>query len=130
MQSFGGPLPPNTIAVVVRGTCARVAKAIFGQKAGAAAVVMVDNSRNLPPIEGKITSNPDTGEQFEVTIPFLGVRGLATDAASDGRKLRDANGQQATVTPASIANPHIRGLARFSTGGPRGGDSGQKPNGS
>ena len=63
VESFGGPLPPNTIAVVIRGTCARVAKAIFGQKAGAAAVVMVDNSRNLPPIEGKITSNPDTARR-------------------------------------------------------------------
>ena len=128
VESFGGPLPPNTIAVVVRGTCARVAKAIFGQKAGAAAVVMVDNTRNLPPIEGPIRSNPDTGEQFEVTIPFLGVRGLATDAASDGRKLRDANGQQATVTPASIANPNFKGFASFSSGGPRTGDSGLKPN--
>ena len=35
---------PNTIAVVNRGTCARVAKAIFGQQAGAAAVVMVNNA--------------------------------------------------------------------------------------
>ena len=43
VQSFGGPLPPNTIAVVNRGMCARVAKAIFGQQAGAEAVVMVNN---------------------------------------------------------------------------------------
>ena len=44
VAAFGGPLPPNTIAVVNRGTCARVAKAIYGQKAGAAAVVMVNNA--------------------------------------------------------------------------------------
>ena len=126
-QSFG-TLEPNTIAVVVRGTCARVAKAIFGQKAGAAAVVMVDNTTNLPPIEGPITSNPDTGEEYTVTIPFLGVRGLATTPTSDGAKLRAASGQQATVTPASIANPNFRGFASFSSGGPRTGDSGLKPN--
>jgi len=35
VAAFGGPLPPNTIAVVNRGTCARVAKAIYGQQAGA-----------------------------------------------------------------------------------------------
>ncbi len=128
VESFGGPLPPNTIAVVVRGTCARVAKAIFGQKAGAAAVVMVDNTTNLPPVEGPITSNPDTGEQFTVTIPFLGVRGLASNPASDGGRLRAANGQSATVTPSSIANPNFKGFAGFSSGGPRTGDSGLKPN--
>ena len=32
------------------------------------------------------------------------------------------------VTPASIANPNFTGFASFSSGGPRGGDSGLKPN--
>ena len=127
VQSFG-TLAPNTIAVVNRGTCARVAKAIFGQQAGAAAVVMVNNATGLPPVEGPITSNPDTGEPFVVTIPFLGVRGLPTTPTSDGGRLRAANGQSATVTPASIANPNFTGFASFSSGGPRGGDSGLKPN--
>src|SRR4029079_12379090 len=33
----------------------------------------------------------------------------------------------ATVTPSSIANPNFRGFASFSSGGPRTGDSGLKP---
>ena len=127
VQSFG-TVAPNTIVVVNRGTCARVAKAIFGQQAGAAAVVMVDNTTGLPPVEGPITSNPDTGEPFVVKIPFLGVRGLPTTPTSDGGRLRAANGQSATVTPASIPNPNFKGFASFSSGGPRGGDSGLKPN--
>jgi subtilisin family serine protease len=32
------------------------------------------------------------------------------------------------VTPASIANPNFKGFASFSSGGPRTGDSGLKPN--
>ena len=65
VASFGGPLPPHTIAVVNRGTCARVAKAIFGQQAGAEAVVMVNNDTGLPPVEGPITSNPDDGDAVQ-----------------------------------------------------------------
>jgi minor extracellular serine protease Vpr len=123
-----GTVPGNTLVVVNRGVCARVAKAIFGQKAGAAAVAMVNNAATYPPVEGKITSNPDTGEAFTVTIPFLGLRGPATDATSDGAKLRAANGQTATLTPGPIANPNFTGYADFSSGGPRTGDSGLKPN--
>ena len=123
-----GTLPANAMAVVVRGTCARVAKAIFGQKAGAKAVVMVDTSTGFPPVEGPITSNPDTGEEFVVTIPFLGVRGLLSNPTSDGSRLRAANGQTATVAPAALANPNFLGFASFSSGGPRTGDSGLKPN--
>ena len=93
MQSFGGTLRAGKIAVVNRGTCARVAKAIFGQQAGAAAVVMVNNATGLPPFEGPITSNPDTGEPFTVTIPFLGVRGLPATPTSDGGRLRAAQRQ-------------------------------------
>jgi minor extracellular serine protease Vpr len=125
--SFGGPLPANTIAVVNRGTCARVAKAIFGQQAGAAAVVMVNNATTLPPVEGPITSNPDDGTPFTVTIPFLGVRGLPTTATSDGGKLRAANGLGATVAPTAIPNTNFKGFADFSSGGPRTGDSFLKP---
>ena len=70
------PLPPNTIAVVNRGVCARVAKAIFGQQAGAAAVVMVNTDGTLPPFEGKITSNPDDGAPYTVTIHSWAWPGL------------------------------------------------------
>ncbi|HSU63266.1 MAG TPA: S8 family serine peptidase, partial [Burkholderiales bacterium] len=130
VAAFGGPnsLPANTIAVVNRGTCARVAKAIFGQQAGAAAVVMVNNATSFPPFEGPITSNPDDGTPFNVTIPFLGVRGLFTTASSDGGKLfAVADGAATTVAAASIANPNFTGFASFSSGGPRTGDSGLKP---
>lgn len=121
------PLPANTLAVVVRGVCARVAKAIFGQQAGAAAVAMVNNSTGLPPYEGAIFSNPDTGIPYTVTIPLFGVRGLATTATSDGAKLRAANGGSATVVNATIPNPGFSGVASFSSGGVRIGDSNLKP---
>jgi subtilisin family serine protease len=123
-----GSLPPNTLAVANRGVCARVAKAIFGQQAGAAVVVMVNNANSLPPFEGKITSNPDDGTPFEVTIPFLGVRGGAPiPPASDGGKLRARDGMGASVTPVNIPNPNFAGFGDFSSGGPRTGDSALKP---
>jgi minor extracellular serine protease Vpr len=114
--------------VVARGTCARVAKAIFGQQAGALGVIMVNNSAGFPPFEGKITSNPDTGEQFTVTIPFLGVPGGANPSTSpNGAALRAADGGSLTLDPLSIANPTFRALADFSSFGPRTGDSWLKP---
>src|SRR5438309_35762 len=132
VDAFGGlnSLPSGTIVVVNRGTCARVAKAIFGQKAGAAAVVMVNNATSFPPFEGPITSNPDTGEAFNVTIPFLGVRGSAAplNPASDGGKLRAvADGTATSVAAAPLTNPNFTGFASFTSGGPRTGDSGLKP---
>jgi minor extracellular serine protease Vpr len=128
VAAFGAPLPAGTIAVVNRGTCARVAKAIFGQQAGAAAVIMVNNDPNFPPLEGPITSNPDDGVPFTVTIPFIGVRGPATVATSDGAKLRAVpDGTATSMTPTSLANPGFKAFASFSSGGPRTGDSGLKP---
>src|SRR5437762_2585808 len=129
VDAFGGPnsLPSGTIVVVNRGTCARVAKAIYGQNAGAAAVVMVNNATSFPPFEGPITSNPDTGEAFIVTIPFLGVKGPAS-GTTDGAKLRAVADNTATsVVAAQLANPNFTGFASFTSGGPRGGDSGLKP---
>ena len=107
------------LAVVSRGTCARVAKAVFGQQAGAAAVVMVNSTDDLPPYEGQITSNPDTGEEYLVTIPFLGVR------SSDGAAL--TAGGTATIEAATITNPGFRGYASFTSSGPRSGDSAISP---
>src|SRR6266705_237874 len=130
VADFGGPLPPNTIAVVNRGVCARVAKAIFGQQAGAAVVVMVNNASGFPPFEGPITGNPDDGVPFNVTIPFLGVKGPANPATgtTDGKTLRAAAaGSATTVAAASITNPNFTGFASFTSGGPRIGDSGLKP---
>src|SRR5439155_24645792 len=120
--AFGGPnsLPSGTIVVVNRGTCARVAKAIYGQHAGAAAVVMVNNATSFPPFEGPITSNPDTGEAFNVTSAFLGVRGSAAplNPASDGGKLRAvADGTATSVAAAPLTNPNFTGFASFTSGG-------------
>jgi minor extracellular serine protease Vpr len=113
------------VIVVERGSCARVAKAIYGQEAGAAAVVMVNTASGYPPYEGKITSNPDTGESITVTIPFLGVEGAdntlpsATDA---GVALDNANGGTVDLENTSdIANPNYEGLASFSSFGPSAG---------
>jgi len=128
VADFGGPLPPGTIAVVNRGTCARVAKAIFGQQACAAAVVMVNNATGLPPYEGSITSNPDDGVPYTVTIPFLGVAGPASVATSDGAVLRaQANGSSVSTASALIANPSFTRFASFSSAGPRTLDSALKP---
>ncbi|MGE5097657.1 MAG: S8 family serine peptidase [Betaproteobacteria bacterium] len=121
VADFGGPLPPNTMVVVQRGVCARVAKAIFGQQAGAAAVLMVNNATGFPPFEGPITSNPDDGVPFTVTIPFLGASSTANPTLSA------ANGAVVTVTPATIANPTFKAFASFTSGGPRNGDSALKP---
>lgn len=109
------------MAVSTRGTCARVAKAIFAQQAGAAAAVMVNNSDDYPPFEGPITSNPDTGDPYVVTIPFLGVQ------ASSGPALAGAVGQNASVAAANLANPAFRHYASFSSNGPRSGDSALGP---
>lgn len=122
------PEDPPTLAVSVRGTCARVARAVFGQQAGADAVAMINSDAGYPPFEGPITGNPDTGESFEVTIPFLGVRGVLGPAATaDGDNLVAADGGTATTTMTTIANPGFRGFATFSSNGPTNGDSFLKP---
>jgi len=63
VAAFGGPLPPNTIAVVNRGVCARVAKAIFGQQAGAAVVVIA-------------TSIPIVGGWVKLAVVLFGLGAL------------------------------------------------------
>lgn len=103
------------LVVTVRGVCARVDRAIFAQAAGAAGVVMINNASDYPPFEGAING------PTPVTIPFLGVRGLPS---GDGGAVVRANGAMATLAAASPLPPAIAG---FSSGGPRSGDSGQKP---
>ncbi|MCT9818946.1 S8 family serine peptidase [Microbacterium sp. W1N] len=109
----------NQLAVVERGTCARAAKPIFGQQAGAAAVLMVNNADALPPYEGRITSNPDTGERYTVDIPFFGVR------STDGAVF--TTGATASFEAAQIGNPGFRSYASFTSSGPRSGDSAISP---
>jgi len=112
------------IVVTQRGTCARVARAVFGQQAGAAAVVMINNAATLPPFEGEITGNPDTGEQYLVTIPFFGVKGTVANAASDGSALVLRDGLNITLTEST---PIIPPLAAFTSTGPRTPDAKLKP---
>ena len=127
--TFNGVAAGNEqIAVAKRGSCARVAKAIFAQKAGAAVAVMTNNAAGLPPFEGPITANPDTGEPYIVTIPFAGVAGSQTSATSDsGRLQASPPGTTAALSVQNFANPGFMGFASFSSGGPRTGDSGLKP---
>ena len=126
VAAFQKAAAAGKLAVSVRGTCARAARAIYGQQAGAAAVAMINTDAGYPPFEGPITSNPDTGEAFTVTIPFLGVRGvLGAAATDDGDRLILAT--NATLTNTPIANPGWKGFASFSSGGPRNGDSWLKP---
>jgi minor extracellular serine protease Vpr len=115
------------IVVSQRGTCARVARAVFAQKAGAVAAIMINNTAAFPPFEGKITGNPDTGEQFNVTIPFLGVKGVLGPAATqDGDDLILATSAVST-TATTVPNTTYQQLTSFSSGGPRNVDSAQKP---
>jgi minor extracellular serine protease Vpr len=112
-------LPANTVIVVARGTCARVAKAIYGQQAGAAGVIMVNNNSGYPPFEGKITSNPDTGDSYTVTIPFLGVPGGSNPSASAaGQQLIASDGGTVNLQHDTLANPNYLYLASFSSYGP------------
>lgn len=116
------------LAVVIRGTCGRVSKAIYGQEAGAAAVAMINTDPGFPPFEGPITSNPDTGESVIVTIPFLGIRGLlGPEETEDPDTLVAQDGNSVTLTDQAITNPGFGTLATFSSGGPRSGDSWAKP---
>ena len=116
------------LVVVVRGVCARVHKAILGQKAGAAAVAMIDTTAGFPPFEGQVTSDPDTGERFTLTIPFFGIRGvLGPSPTDDPDKLVAADGGRSSFTAAAVTNPGYQRAASFTSGGPRNPDSGLKP---
>ena len=111
------------VVVTMRGVCARVARAVFGDEAGAAAVVMINSSSAFPPFEGPIRSNPDTGEQHSVTIPFLGVRNVKSDVNA----LLSADGGAVLLADSAVANTSYQTAASFSSGGPRSPDSAPKP---
>ena len=115
-----GAIAPGTIAVVKRGICARVAKAIFGQQAGAAAVLMINNATAAAPFEGPIYFNPDDGVPYNVTIPMLGVPSTQGAAFVTGQTV-------GVTTGPNIANSTFKTFATFSSGGPRSGDSFLKP---
>jgi minor extracellular serine protease Vpr len=109
------------LVIVARGVCARVARAVYGQQAGAAAVLMINNAAVLPPFEGQITSNPDTGEEYTVTIPFIGI------SSTNGNAIIALDGQPITLGATTITNPGFDRFATFSSLGPRWSDAHLKP---
>jgi minor extracellular serine protease Vpr len=108
---YARPDVPGALVVTLRGTCDRVARAQLGQAAGAAAVAMINTSPGYPPIEGTIAG---------VTIPFFGV--LPDDAAALTAS------PSAVVTSTTVENATYQMPTDFTSGGPRFGDSGLKPN--
>ncbi|MFJ2029029.1 S8 family serine peptidase [Streptosporangium sp. NPDC087985] len=109
------------LVITLRGTCARVKRAILGQKAGAAAVAMINTDAAYPSLEGMITSDPDTGEAYTVTIPFLGIKSTDRAAATA------LDGKSTTLSALTVPNPAYAQLASFSSGGPGNGTSSVKP---
>ncbi len=101
------------IVLSTRGVCARTDRAVYGQQAGAKAVIMINNSPGLPPYEGPIPS---------VTIPFLGA------APADAPALSAAVGSTVTISSGTpVPNPNYTRAADFTSSGPRSGDSAAKP---
>ncbi len=130
-EDYDPAVVTDKLVVTHRGTCARVARAVYGERAGAAAVAMINDSSGYPPFEGPITSNPDTGEEFVVTIPFLGIQGpgqrVSGSPHPDALAIEAADGGEATLTNTGIANPNFTRFAGFSSSGPRRLDSWLKP---
>ena len=111
------------LVVALRGVCARVDRAIFGQRHGAAAVVLINNDTTFGVFEGDIF-DPANGKI--VTIPFLGVRGTSQSVlGADARAVIAA--ASTTLAAADIANPGFKRFAGFTSGGPRNLDSFLKP---
>jgi subtilisin family serine protease len=111
------------LVVALRGVCARVDRAVFGQRHGAAAVALINNDPTFGVFEGDIF-DPATGKL--VTIAFLGVRGNSQGVLStDARAVIAA--ASTTLAAADIANPGFKRFARFTSGGPRNLDSFLKP---
>src|SRR4029079_17951550 len=82
------------------------------------------NTPDLLPFEGQITINPDTGEPFAVSIPFLGVRGTVANPNSDGSALVARDGLSVGIVDGT---PIATGTASFSSSGPRLNDAHLKP---
>ncbi len=98
------------LVVTLRGTCARIDRAVFGQAAGAAAVALINNGLGYGIYEGAIPT---------VTIPFLGIQ------PSDAAALIGSTAE--TLASTTLSNTFVGTAADFSSGGPRVGDSALKP---
>jgi minor extracellular serine protease Vpr len=98
------------LVITKRGTCPRVNRAIFGQAAGAAAVALINNGLGYGIFEGPIPG---------VTIAFLGIQ------PSDAPAL--VASATTSMVATNLSNAALGFAASFSSGGPRGGDSGLMP---
>jgi subtilisin family serine protease len=98
------------LVVTLRGTCARIDRAIFGQRAGAAAVALINNGPGYGIFEGPIPG---------VSIPFLGVQPTDVPALTASTFT--------VLTAQTLTNAELGLTASFSSGGPRVGDSALKP---
>ena len=115
-------VPRGAIVVTRRGDCARVLRAMNAQRWGLAGAIMINDSDELPPYEGLITGNPETGEKWRVNVPLLGVK------SSDTEAIVAAHDKEVTLTANEIPNRDYGKLADFSSAGPRSGDSAVRPN--
>jgi subtilisin family serine protease len=100
------------LVVTLRGVCARIDRAKFGQQAGAAAVAMVNNGPGYGIFEGPIPG---------VSIAFLGIQPGADATALSGAAAVSA------LAATTLDNAFAGTAASFSSGGPRTGDSKLKP---
>jgi subtilisin family serine protease len=114
-----GTLAANTIVAIQRGVCAFVDKGAAAAAAGAIGIIDINrddiaNPNELPTFIGY---NP---EIFD--IPMVGT-GRGNKAA-----IIAADGQAVTLQPGgTVNNPTFKQITSFSSGGPRNGDSAQKP---
>jgi subtilisin family serine protease len=116
-SEYDPALITGKLVITVRGFCARVDRAIFGARHGAAAVAMINSGSGYPVYEGPI-QDPLTHKI--VTMPFLGIRG------ADRAKMNAATTAD-LGSATTIANSGYKGYASFTSGGPRRGDSMLKP---
>jgi len=114
-----GTLPANSIAIIQRGFCTFVEKGAAAEEAGAVGVIVYNRDDIADPNEFP-TFIGYTPAEFDIPMIGIGRGAKATLAAS--------NGTAATLkTGPSIPNPTFLNNADFSSGGPRLGDSANKP---
>src|SRR5229473_1484952 len=91
------------LVVALRGVCARVDRAIFGQRHGAAAVVLINNDTTFGVFEGDIFDprNLDSFLKPDVTAPGVSVLSTAIGTGNLGVRLSGT----------SMATPHVSGVA-------------------
>ena len=118
-ESDYGSLPANSIAVIQRGVCTFVEKGAAAEAAGAVGVVVVNRDDIADPNEPP-TFIGYTPTEFDIPMIGVGRAAKATLFASDGV------GATLKAGPA-IPNPTFLANADFSSGGPRLGDSANKP---